>query len=333
MDELSRRNVTCQVSNVVLETPLEEHGILCNVEEGNLPMLIVPEFLDGESSTTICEVRNAIPAPEIKIHIDNVLLADVLQTDSFNGSSHTFTSVAKVTKANKTWNGKEMCCTSKIIYDIGLNDKTVCKHIDMKYPPSDLSMSVDKIHEYNNNVHVYLLDISCETNESNPPCTIEWSSGTDNLQYVRRSNWTNGDSGRYSSVSNVRFSVTKDMAGTITCATRCDHFKSHLTTNYTVSVQGDPTLNLNTTSPVGINPTIAVTVKCYVDDYDAKEQWTLWWKDENSTVMKTCNKTEECLLTLNYTRDGENIYTCNAWKTNELLRYSLTVISTRTDGS
>ncbi|XP_052759630.1 uncharacterized protein LOC128202649 isoform X1 [Mya arenaria] len=301
-------------------------------EEGNLPKLIVPEFLDGEGSTTICEVRNVFPAPEIEIHVDKELLADAQQTDSFNRSSLTFTSLAKVTKANKTWNGKKMCCTRKIKYDIGLYDKTVCKHINMKYPPSDLSMSVHKIHEYTNSVHVCLLDMSCETNESNPPCTIEWASVTDNLQYVRRSNWTNGDSGRFRSVSNVSFSVSKDMPGTITCATRCDHFKSHLNTTYTVTFQGDPTLNLNTTSPVHLYPTLTVTVRCLVDDNDAKGQWTLWWEDENSTEMKTCNKTDECLLTLHYARDGENIYTCNAWKSNVLLKYSLTVISATADG-
>ncbi|XP_052820699.1 uncharacterized protein LOC128246510 [Mya arenaria] len=95
------------------------------------------------------------------------------------------------------------------------------------------------------------------------------------------------------------------MPRTITCATRCDHFKSHLNTN---------------------------TVRCLVDDNDDKGQWTIWWEDENSTVMKTCNKTDECLLTLHYARDGENIYTCNAWKLNELLKYSLTVIRTTADG-
>ncbi|XP_052760402.1 uncharacterized protein LOC128203156 isoform X2 [Mya arenaria] len=208
MDGLSRRNVTCQVSNVALETPYEVRGILCNVEKGNPPILTLPEFLDGESSTTICEVRNAIPAPEIVIHVDEVLLADAQQTDSFNRSSHTFTSLAKVTKADKTWNGKEMCCSRKIKYNIGIKDVSVCKHINMK-----------------------------------------------------------------------------------------------------------------------------LTVKCYVDDSDAKGRWTLSWKDENSTVMKTCNKTDECLLILYYARDGENTYTCNAWKTNELLKNSLTVISARTDGS
>ncbi|XP_052820528.1 uncharacterized protein LOC128246386 [Mya arenaria] len=228
MDGLSRRNVTCQVSNVALETPYEVRGILCNVEKGNPPILTVPEFLDGENSTTICEVRNAIPAPEIEIRVDKVLLADAQHTDSFNASSHTFTSLAKVTKANKTWNGKEMCCTRKIIYDIGIKDVSVCKHINMK----------------------------------------------------------------------------------------CD-----------------PTMNLNTTSPVNLYPDITVTVKCYVDDSDAEGRWTLSWKDENSTVMKNCNKTDECLLTLYYARDGENTYTCNAWKTNELLKNSLTVISARTDGS
>ncbi|XP_052806455.1 uncharacterized protein LOC128235694 [Mya arenaria] len=32
MDGLSRRNVTCQVSNIALQTPYEVHGVLCSVD-------------------------------------------------------------------------------------------------------------------------------------------------------------------------------------------------------------------------------------------------------------------------------------------------------------
>ncbi|XP_052766140.1 uncharacterized protein LOC128207327 [Mya arenaria] len=100
-----------------------------------------------------------------------------------------------------------------------------------------------------------------------------------------------------------------------------------------VLASGDSTMNLNTTSPVHLQPTITVTVKCLVDGYDTKGRWAIWWKDENSTVMKTCNKTDECLLTLNYERDGENVYACFARKSKEFLKYSLTVISARTEGA
>ncbi|XP_052809128.1 uncharacterized protein LOC128237575 [Mya arenaria] len=110
MGGLSRRNVTCRVSNAALETPYEVHGTLCSVEKGSPPVLSVPEFLEGENSSAICEVRNAIPAPLLEIHVDNVLLGDVQQKDLFNESSHTFTSTAKVTKSNNMWNGKRMCC-------------------------------------------------------------------------------------------------------------------------------------------------------------------------------------------------------------------------------
>ncbi|XP_052820529.1 uncharacterized protein LOC128246387 [Mya arenaria] len=139
---LSRRNVTCQVSNAALETPYEVHGILCNVEKGSLPFLTVPAFLHGESSTSICEVRNAIPAPVIEFHIDNVLLADVQQIDLFNISSHTFTSTATIANANKTWNGKQMCCTRKSTYSFGLTDVSVCKNISMKEVTTNPALAV-----------------------------------------------------------------------------------------------------------------------------------------------------------------------------------------------
>ncbi|XP_052820541.1 uncharacterized protein LOC128246396 [Mya arenaria] len=142
MAGLSRRNVTCQVSNAALETPYEVHGILCYVEKGSLPFLTVPAFLHGESSTSICEVRNAIPAPVIEFHIDNDLLADVQQIDLFNISSHTFTSTATIANANKTWNGKQMCCTRKSMYSFGFTDVSVCKNISMKEVTTNPALAV-----------------------------------------------------------------------------------------------------------------------------------------------------------------------------------------------
>ncbi|XP_052805080.1 uncharacterized protein LOC128234703 [Mya arenaria] len=223
MAGLARRNVTCQVSNAAIETPYEVHGILCNVEKGSPAVLTVPEFLDGESSTTICEVRNALPAPVIEIRVSNVLLSDVQQTDLFNGSSHTYTSTAKVTTTNKLWNGEEMCCTRKTIHDFGIADHSICKNISIK------------------------------------------------------------------------------------CG---------------------PTLYLNATSPVDLHPNITVIVKCFVDDCNAIGKWKLRWEGENNTEIKTCRQTEECLLTLNYTGDGEKTYVCRAWNSEEFLRNLLTVIDT-----
>ncbi|XP_052809130.1 uncharacterized protein LOC128237577 [Mya arenaria] len=140
MGGLSRRNVTCRVSNAALETPYKVHGTLCSVEEGSPPVLSVPEFLEGENSSAICEVRNAIQAPLLEIHVDNVLLGDVQQKDLFNGSSHTFTSTAKVTKSNKLWNRKQMCCVRKSKYDFRLEVVSVCKNISMKCTYSILLM-------------------------------------------------------------------------------------------------------------------------------------------------------------------------------------------------
>ncbi|XP_052785390.1 uncharacterized protein LOC128221027 [Mya arenaria] len=232
-----RRNVTCQVSNAALETPNEVRGILCNVEKGSPPELTVPEFLDGESSTAVCEVRNAIPAPAIAIHVGTVLLSEVQQTDSFNASSNTFTSQARAAKTNKSWNANEMCCTRQSKDNYGLKAVSICQNINMKFPPSDLFISVNKIHEYRNKFSEFFLNMSCETNESNPPCTIKWSSDNDNITFVQSNSWTYGDNGSYRSVSNVLYNVTEDMAGgTITCATKCDHFPSHLDKDYKIYI-------------------------------------------------------------------------------------------------
>ncbi|XP_052806918.1 uncharacterized protein LOC128236102 isoform X2 [Mya arenaria] len=226
MAGLSRLNVTCQVSNAALETPYEVHGVLCNVEKGSLPVLTVPEQLHGERSSSICEVRNALPAPAIEIRVDKVLQANVQQIDLFDGSSHTFTSTATMTKTNTTWNGQQMCCTLKRKF--GLENVSECKNISMK----------------------------------------------------------------------------------------CD-----------------PTLNLNKTSPVDLPPNKTLVVKCTVNDCNAEGLWTLKWEDKHNSIIKTCNKTEECLLTLNYTGDGKKTYTCRAWKSLFTLNISLTVSSSMSDVS
>ncbi|XP_052806834.1 uncharacterized protein LOC128236054 isoform X2 [Mya arenaria] len=225
-----------------------------------------------------------------------------------------------------------MCCTRKSKYEFGFNDISVCKNISMKFPPSNISLSITKIPKYNNTYFISVLNISCETNESNPPCTIEWSSDNSNLRYIQSNNWTNGDNWRYSAVSNVLYSVSKYMAGgTVTCSIRCDHFQSYLTTNYTVSSSGGPTLYLNMTSPVQLCPNTRVTVNCLVDDSNANGQWTLRWEDANTTVLRICTQIEECLLTLDYTGDGLNTYICYAWTSVDLLKHSLTVSSSMTE--
>ncbi|XP_052805076.1 uncharacterized protein LOC128234701 isoform X2 [Mya arenaria] len=98
-----------------------------------------------------------------------------------------------------------------------------------------------------------------------------------------------------------------------------------------MSVFGCLTLYLNATSPVDIHPNMKLIVKCFVEDCHVTEQWTFRWEDENKTEIKTCKQTEECLFTLNYTEDEEMTYICIAWKSDELLSISLTVLNTITE--
>ncbi|XP_052803226.1 uncharacterized protein LOC128233546 [Mya arenaria] len=131
-----------------------------------------------------------------------------------------------------------MCCTRKNIDDFGIADHSVCKSISVKYPPSNISMVVKTIQQKYNESICYI-NISCETNESNPPCVIEWSSNIDDLRHIGINNRTYGKHGGHSFVSNAIYIVTHGMAGgTITCSTRCDHFSSELTKNYTVFFSG-----------------------------------------------------------------------------------------------
>ncbi|XP_052803266.1 uncharacterized protein LOC128233570 [Mya arenaria] len=219
------------------------------------------------------------------------------------------------------------------MYILSCNESGNTDSVQLQFPdpPSDISMSVIKTHDYNKNSSACFLDVSCQTKESNPPCTIEWSSDNDNLRYINSSNWTKEEGRNYLSVFNALYRVTKDKTGgTITCSTKCDHFPSHLYTNDTVYVSSEPTMQFNTTSPVHLYPNITVIVKCLVDDCHVIRQWTLRWEDENKTEIKTCRQTEECLLTLNYTGDEEMTYSCIAWKSDELLRNSMTVLNTMT---
>ncbi|XP_052807036.1 uncharacterized protein LOC128236185 isoform X2 [Mya arenaria] len=312
MAGMSRRDVTCQVSNAALETPYEVHGVLCSVETGSLPVLTVPEFLHGENSSSICEVRNAFPAPTIDIYVDKILLGDVQQTNTFHESSLTFISSAMVTKANKKWNGKEMCCTRKSKYDFGLEHVSVCKIISMKSPPSDLLINIAKNIDNNNNVYVCSFNLSFETDKSNRPCKIEWLSDDDTLRNVDRYNLTiGGNSYRFNSYE--MYNVAKEMAGgNITCSTRCNNRTSH-------SYKDDEV------------PSEEMVVKCTVDGCNAKGQWTLRLESGNITEIKTCNIAEKCQLTLKNTGDREKTDIC---KSQDLLTISLAVSCSKTaDGS
>ncbi|XP_052791012.1 uncharacterized protein LOC128224943 [Mya arenaria] len=231
MAGLSRRKVTCQVSNAALEKPYEVHGNLCSVEKGSLPVLTVPEQLHGETSTSICEVRNVFPALAIEIRIDKVLQADVEQINIFNGSSYTFTSIATMTKAHKTWNGKQMCCTLTPKYDFGLESVSVCKNINMQY----LFMETAIVKESS----PLILNLTCQSGGPFTPCSIAWSSNSVYLYPISTSQWTKNSTSGYISVSNALYFITKDVDGKrIQCYAKCENDSSdskHET--YTISIK------------------------------------------------------------------------------------------------
>ncbi|XP_052805985.1 uncharacterized protein LOC128235241 isoform X2 [Mya arenaria] len=319
MAGLSRRNVTCQVSNAALETPYEVQGTLCSVEKGSRPVLRVPEQLHGINSTSICEVRDAFPAPEIKIRVGKVVQADVQQIDLFNGSSHTFTCTATMTKTSKTWNGKRMCCTMKTKYEFGLGNVSVCKNISMKCDPTLNLNKTSPVDLLPNKTVV----VKCTVDDCNANAlwTLRWEDEHNSI--IKTCKKTE------ECLLTLNYMVEGEKTYTCSARKSQDLLNISLTVSSSMS-DGGPTLSFNTTSPVYLCPKNTVTVKCRVDGSNAKGQWTLMWEDENNTIIKTCNKTDTCLLTLTYMGDGKKTFVCNARKSKELLRYFLTVSSSIT---
>ncbi|XP_052804123.1 uncharacterized protein LOC128234130 isoform X2 [Mya arenaria] len=96
-------------------------------EKGSDPFSTMPEYIHNENTTVSCEVSNARPPAMIELLVDNLAIIDVIQVDSINKTSKTYSSKALISKIDKKWNGKEICCRRKFtIYgNIGASCKTL----------------------------------------------------------------------------------------------------------------------------------------------------------------------------------------------------------------
>ncbi|XP_052806480.1 uncharacterized protein LOC128235717 [Mya arenaria] len=174
----------------------------------------------------------------------------------------------------------------------------------------------------------------CKVSNAFPAPAIEIRVANILLANVQRNDSFNGYSHMFTSTATV--ALTNKWNGKEMCCTRTSKYNFGLKIESVcenIPMEFCPTLNLNKKSPLDLPPNKTVVVNCTVDDCNANGLWTLWWEDEHNSIIKTCNRTKECLLTLNYTKEGEKTYKCSARKHQDLLNISLTVLSSRIGGN
>ncbi|XP_052806658.1 uncharacterized protein LOC128235910 [Mya arenaria] len=171
------RNITCHVSNLLEQAPVWNTAKLCNIEKGSGPLLIVPEYTLNYTPQIQCEVKFALPAPEVEIRIHNSTVPGK-ETTTFDNTTQSFTSKVSLQKAEADWEGSNICCYQKSKFYNSL--EPVCKTLILKIKPKPpiLGPQLEDFSTtnciYGNSGH----DIYCKTQGGTKPIQVFLSLGT-----------------------------------------------------------------------------------------------------------------------------------------------------------
>ncbi|XP_052815278.1 uncharacterized protein LOC128242231 [Mya arenaria] len=121
--------VTCNVSNENYEHDLKSSAKLCYMEKGSNHILNMAENIHNENTTISCQVSNVRPPALLEILVDNIAIIGVVKEDLLNKTSKTYTSKASISKIDKHWNGKEICC--RRIFTIHGYKEASCKTLEI----------------------------------------------------------------------------------------------------------------------------------------------------------------------------------------------------------
>ncbi|WAR06175.1 hypothetical protein MAR_021544, partial [Mya arenaria] len=171
------RNITCHVSNLLEQAPVRNTAKLCNIEKGTGPLLIVPEYTLNYTPQIQCEVKFALPAPEVEIRIHNSTVPGKVTT-TFDNTTQSFASKVSLQKAEADWEGSNICCYQKSKFYNSL--EPVCKTLILKIKPKPpiLGPQLEDFSTtnciYGNSGH----DIYCKTQGGTKPIQVFLSLGT-----------------------------------------------------------------------------------------------------------------------------------------------------------
>ncbi|XP_052805795.1 uncharacterized protein LOC128235101 [Mya arenaria] len=170
------RNITCHVSNLLAQAAEWNTAKLCNIEKGSGPLLIVPEYTLNHTPKIQCEVKFALPAPEVEIRIDNSTVPGQ-ETITFDNTTQSFTSKVSLQRAEADWEGSNMCCYQRSKFYNNL--EPVCKTLILKFKPKPPILG-PQLEDFSTTNCIYGnsgLDIYCKTQGGTKPIQVSLTIG------------------------------------------------------------------------------------------------------------------------------------------------------------
>ncbi|XP_052806655.1 uncharacterized protein LOC128235908 [Mya arenaria] len=170
-------NITCHVSNLLAQAAEWNTAKLCIIEKGSGPLLIVREYTLNHTPQIQCEVKLALPAPEVEIRIDNSTVPGQ-EIVTFDNTTQSFTSKVSLQRAKADWEGSNMCCYQRSMFYNNL--QPVCKTLILKFKlqPPVLGPQLEDFSTtnciYGNSGH----DIYCKTQGGTKPIQVFLTIGT-----------------------------------------------------------------------------------------------------------------------------------------------------------
>ncbi|XP_052273259.1 uncharacterized protein LOC127873438 isoform X2 [Dreissena polymorpha] len=138
------------------------------------PELTLPELQEGSPVNITCVTPPGRPPPVIQMFLDSKIINHVSQYNVYDATNKTYTSVATLKSANRTWDNKNITCRYLVTYPDGQNDswRSTTKTAKYTYPlsnPANMSAGY----------HIY---IECPLVDINTKCIYKWATDKDNIQ-------------------------------------------------------------------------------------------------------------------------------------------------------
>ncbi|XP_052273260.1 uncharacterized protein LOC127873438 isoform X3 [Dreissena polymorpha] len=86
------------------------------------PELTLPELQEGSPVNITCVTPPGRPPPVIQMFLDSKIINHVSQYNVYDATNKTYTSVATLKSANRTWDNKNITCRYLVTYPDGQND-------------------------------------------------------------------------------------------------------------------------------------------------------------------------------------------------------------------
>ncbi|KAH3704493.1 uncharacterized protein LOC127861092 [Dreissena polymorpha] len=295
-------NVTCSVINCAIKEPLVASAQLYVAKNPGKLHLNVPVIYKGMEPNITCTIKGGRPKSNLTFHMYSH--SDVIsstQIDTFDNESRTYESTATATSVtSNSWNGKEIMCLQKQPYNLSEFVSEMKTTVRYMYPPSELLIQLDKS-SFSKKKDSYIIDVSCNSTETNMPCTITWSPTQDELVYLKPP--TNVSKGSFITYT-AQLNATRQMNGrTITCAMHCAPFESK-SVSEVLYIPFTPMVLINSSQVTPRKDGSSYSITCYADSYPPPN---ITWRytQDGTEHTESCNKVIKCPVLVSGLLQGE----------------------------